>query len=132
MKSPNSDQANLKLLGQAIQFFWSSGAVKSFFPYFVLVLVIILLYSFWLPPWITFGVTLLIVILCLAYLLYLLPKRPELFQDGGVWLGYQKSLLGSKGKGMADLTAESSLLQPISQQAASTLNTEPKVVEVKK
>ena len=107
------DKANLNLLGQTLELVWSSGPVKTIVLFLGLFFIFCFAFSFKVDPLYPFVLLSICMVAMTLYLMFLLPKRPELFQDCKTWLGFQKILMGDKESGLKEVTSELRLYQPI-------------------
>ncbi len=108
-----NEWTDFRVLGQRIKLSWESSAIKIFLSLIIILAFFCLTFGFLIDPMIPFFSFILIFLLAGIYLCFLLPKKPEIFQKGDVWLAYQKELLGDKGKGLLESSIEGEIVQPI-------------------
>lgn len=107
-----TEQAVLKLMGQTLQFIWRTGAVKIFTICLMIITFGAFVFSYRVDPMIAFIFFCVFCTAIVVFLMWLLPKHPELFQDSGTWLGYQELLVGHKSVGLHNLPTQTQLVQP--------------------
>lgn len=114
-KDSNTEQTAIKLLGQTLQFVWKTGAVKIFAVCMVIIAFSFFAFSFMVPPLFAFKSLLLFFGGIVLFLMWLIHKSPELFQDSGTWFDYKQLMIGRKETGLYLPSPQSQLAQPVLQ-----------------
>ncbi len=112
-KPTNTEQAIIRLMGQTIQFVWRSGAVKIFTICLIIIAVGFFAFSYRVPPTLAFGGLFLFCVGIVGFLMYLIQKAPELFQDSGTWFDYKQMMEGQKDTGLHLPSPQVKFVQPI-------------------